>query len=84
MVDSVLDKASFEVPQVIQGGMGVGVSSWRLANAVARTGQLGVVSNVALDALLARRLQHGDPGGHIRQALAHFPVPAIAQSVLDR
>jgi NAD(P)H-dependent flavin oxidoreductase YrpB (nitropropane dioxygenase family) len=71
-------------PVVIQGGMGVGVSSWRLARAVARTGQLGVVSGVALDVTLARRLQHGDEGGHIRQALAHFPVPQVAQSVLDR
>jgi NAD(P)H-dependent flavin oxidoreductase YrpB (nitropropane dioxygenase family) len=64
--------------------MGVGVSGWRLARAVARTGQLGVVSGVALDALLARRLQHGDDGGHVRRALARFPVPALAQAVLDR
>jgi NAD(P)H-dependent flavin oxidoreductase YrpB (nitropropane dioxygenase family) len=71
-------------PVLIQGGMGVGVSSWRLARAVAKTGQLGVVSGVALDVLLARRLQRGDEGGHVRQALAHFPVPAVAQCVLDR
>ncbi|MCM4084675.1 nitronate monooxygenase [Paractinoplanes hotanensis] len=64
--------------------MGVGVSSWRLARAVARTGQLGVVSGVALDALLARRLQTGDDDGHVRRALARFPVPAVAQAVLDR
>ncbi|MEH1014334.1 nitronate monooxygenase [Micromonospora sp. CPCC 206060] len=64
--------------------MGVGVSSWRLARAVARTGQLGVVSGVALDALLARRLQKGDDGGHVRRALAQFPIPALAQAVLDR
>ena len=57
-------------PAIIQGGMGVGVSSWRLARAVARTGQLGVVSGVALDTLLARRLQTGDDGGHVRHALA--------------
>ena len=31
------------LPTIIQGGMGVGVSDWRLANAVARAGQLGVV-----------------------------------------
>ncbi|MFJ8582238.1 nitronate monooxygenase [Micromonospora sp. NPDC093277] len=71
-------------PVVIQGGMGVGISGWRLARAVAATGQLGVVSGVALDALLARRLQRGDDGGHIRRALGHFPVPAVAQRVLDR
>lgn len=70
-------------PTIIQGGMGVAVSSWRLANAVARTGQLGVVSGTALDGVLARTLQDGDPGGHARRALAHFPAPAIAQRVLD-
>ncbi|GAA1645875.1 nitronate monooxygenase [Actinoplanes couchii] len=71
-------------PEIIQGGMGVGVSSWRLANAVARTGQLGVVSGVALDVLLARRLQQGDPGGHVRRALAAFPAPEVARSVRER
>jgi NAD(P)H-dependent flavin oxidoreductase YrpB (nitropropane dioxygenase family) len=69
---------------IIQGGMGVGVSNWRLARAVARTGQIGVVSGVALDVLLARRLQLGDEGGHVRRALAAFPVPAVARDVLDR
>ncbi|PZG05167.1 2-nitropropane dioxygenase [Nonomuraea aridisoli] len=64
--------------------MGVGVSGWRLARAVAMTGQLGVVSGTALDVTLARRLQHGDPGGHLRHALSRFPVPAIAERVLDR
>ncbi|WP_239095981.1 nitronate monooxygenase [Micromonospora lutea] len=64
--------------------MGVGVSGWRLARAVARTGQLGVVSGVALDALLARRLQDGDPDGQVRRALARFPVPALASRVLKR
>ncbi|WP_430782126.1 nitronate monooxygenase [Actinoplanes sp. G11-F43] len=72
------------IPEIIQGGMGVGVSSWRLANAVARTGQLGVVSGVALDVMLARRLQQGDPGGHVRRALAAFPVPAVAREIQDR
>ena len=71
-------------PAVIQGGMGVGVSGWPLARAVARTGQLGVVSGVALDATLARRLQLGDPGGHLRRALAHFPAPAVAEQILAR
>src|SRR5579863_5614467 len=68
----------FPLPRVIQGGMGVGVSSWRLANAVSRLGQLGVVSGTALDQVLSRRLQDGDPGGHMRRALDHFPFPAMA------
>lgn len=70
-------------PTIVQGGMGVGVSSWRLARSVSRAGQLGVVSGTALDGVLARRLQDGDPGGHARRALAHFPSPALAQRILD-
>lgn len=71
-------------PVIIQGGMGVGISSWALANAVARTGQLGVVSGTALDTVVARRLQDGDPGGHVRRALQDFPLPEVAERVLDR
>ncbi|MFZ0529857.1 MAG: nitronate monooxygenase [Propionicimonas sp.] len=71
------------LPTVIQGGMGVAVSSWQLAREVSLAGQLGVVSGTALDGVLARVLQDGDPGGHRRRALAHFPVPEIAQRVLD-
>ena len=44
------------LPRVIQGGMGVAVSDWRLANAVARAGQLGVVSGTLLDTVMVRRL----------------------------
>jgi NAD(P)H-dependent flavin oxidoreductase YrpB (nitropropane dioxygenase family) len=64
--------------------MGVGVSGWRLARAVSRAGQLGVVSGTALDVTLARRLQHGDPDGHLRRALASFPAPEVAERVLSR
>lgn len=73
-----------DLPVVIQGGMGVGVSGWRLAGAVSRAGGLGVVSGVALDTLVARRLQDGDPGGVVRSALAEFPAPDVAHSVLAR
>ncbi|GAB3260439.1 nitronate monooxygenase [Nocardioides dilutus] len=72
-----------ELPQVIQGGMGVGVSSWRLARSVSRAGGLGVVSGTALDVVLARRLQDGDQGGHMRRALAAFPAQDLAGRVLD-
>ncbi|MBQ0984334.1 nitronate monooxygenase [Streptomyces sp. F63] len=71
-------------PWLIQGGMGVGVSGWRLARAVARTGQLGVVSGTALDTVLIRTLRSGDPGGHLRRALAAYPVPGAAEAVLER
>ena len=62
--------------------MGAGVSDWRLARAVSQTGQLGVVSGTALACILARRLQVGDPGGHIRRALENFPVPGKAERAL--
>jgi NAD(P)H-dependent flavin oxidoreductase YrpB (nitropropane dioxygenase family) len=71
-------------PVVIQGGMGVGVSGWRLARAVAKAGQLGVVSGVALDVLLARRLQLGDLDGLIRRALTNFPFPDVVERTLGR
>ena len=71
-------------PVVIQGGMGVAVSSWQMARAVSRAGQLGVVSGTALDVVIARRLQDGDADGDVRRALEHFPVPAMAKRVLDR
>jgi nitronate monooxygenase len=72
------------LPVIIQGGMGVGVSDWRLARAVSRLGQLGVVSGTAIDAVLVRRLQLGDPGGEVRRALTAFPVAGVAERLLDR
>jgi len=72
------------LPPIIQGGMGVGVSGWRLARAVAQQGQLGVVSGTALDLLLTRQLQLGDIGGHLRRAMAAFPYPEISARVFDR
>lgn len=71
-------------PMIIQGGMGIGVSGWRLASAVSQTGQLGVVSGTALDQLFARKLQLGDPGGHLRRALAAFPDADMARRILDK
>ena len=68
-------------PRIIQGGMGIGISNWRLANAVASTGQLGVVSGTAIDVVLVRRLQDGDPGGHMRRGLDSFPVPEMAERI---
>ncbi len=73
-----------QYPVVIQGGMGAAVSNWRLARNVSLTGQLGVVSSVALDTILARRLQDGDPGGHMRRGLAQFPFPEMAERILAK
>jgi nitronate monooxygenase len=71
-------------PIIIQGGMGAGVSDWRLARAVSILGHLGVVSGTALDAILVRRLQLGDSGGHVRRGLESFPIPGVADRILDR
>lgn len=76
--------APFSHPIIIQGGMGAGVSSWPLAMAVSMAGQLGVVSGTALDTILSRRLQLGDPGGHLRRALREFPIPEMAARVVER
>lgn len=40
---------------IVQGGMGVGVSLYPLASAVAYEGGLGIISSAGLDKLLARR-----------------------------
>jgi nitronate monooxygenase len=69
------------LPKIIQGGMGVGVSNWRLARAVSRLGELGVVSGTALDSLFVRRLADGDLGGHMRRGLDSFPFPEMAKRV---
>jgi nitronate monooxygenase len=71
-------------PEIIQGGMGIGVSSWTLARAVSQLGQLGVVSGTALDTVFVRRLQDGDADGHMRRAMRHFPIPRVAEAVLQR
>lgn len=73
-------------PELIQGGMGVGVSNWRLARAVAIAGQrlgarvLGVVSGTGLPAMLVERLQAGDRDA-IRALMAFDP--GIAREIMD-
>lgn len=70
-----------KMPEIIQGGMGVGVSNWRLAQAVSRLGQLGVVSGTAIDQVLVRRLADGDQGGHLRRGFDAFPFPEMAKRI---
>lgn len=72
------------LPQIIQGGMGAAVSNWRLARAVSKRGQLGVVSGTAMDQVLARRLQQGDADGAMRRAMEHFPDRATVERTLAR
>ncbi len=64
--------------------MGIGVSDWKLARAVSRCGQLGVVSGTALASVLVRRLQAGDLAGDMRRALAACPLRTEVESILHR
>jgi nitronate monooxygenase len=70
--------------------MGVYVSNWRLARAVAvaRPGTTaGTVSGTALDVVYVRLLQLGDPGGHARRALEAFDSTfgtQVARKICDR
>lgn len=73
----------FQHPILIQGGMGIAVSDWKLARAVSLTGQLGIVSGTAINSVLVRRLQDGDVDGDMRRALAAFPSQDIARKVLE-
>jgi nitronate monooxygenase len=72
------------LPLVIQGGMGIAVSNWRLAQAVSSLGQLGVISGTAVDSVLVRRLQDGDPGGYVRRAMEHFPWPSVSAEAMRK
>lgn len=47
------------LPRIIQGGMGVRISSWKLAREVSKKGELGVISGTAMDTILVRTLQDG-------------------------
>ena len=72
------------LPAIIQGGMGVNVSSWGLARTVASHGGLGVISGVAPDLLLARWLQDGDPTGDVREAMSAYPDQEYAAATLAK
>lgn len=69
--------------RILQGGMGAGVSDWRLAQAVGLNDEIGVVSGTALDAIMARRLQKGDPDGSMRRALQAFPIRSVAERIVN-
>jgi len=76
--------------KLIQGGMGVYVSNWRLAKAVAmeKSGiTAGTVSGTGLDWVYVRLMQLGDPGGHVRRAFKAFDdtfETGIGKKILDR
>ncbi len=83
----MLDRKKLLEWLIIQAGMGAGVSDYVLAreSSIAGNGQvLGVVSGVALNEILVRRLQKGDPSGKIRYALSKFPDQEIAEGIIDK
>ncbi|MGA2294646.1 MAG: nitronate monooxygenase [Acidimicrobiales bacterium] len=71
-------------PWLIQGGMGIAISGWPLARAVARAGQVGVVSGTAIDNVFVRRLQDDGVDDELRMVLDRFPVPSMVEEVLTR
>ena len=77
MINAVLPeltirKTTIKVP-IIQGGMGIGLSTYTLAGAVAREGGLGVLSSAALDRIVSSR--HGRKMKH-REAAAQDVIDA--------
>lgn len=82
-VPQVYYDAFSDFPELIEGGMGVNVSSPELAREIAIAGEklgkkvMGTVSGTGIAIIMARRLQRGDQGGHIRKALEDFPIPEM-------
>ena len=71
-------------PWLIQGGMGIAVSGWPLARAVAQAGQLGVVSGTAIDSVFVRRLQDHGVDESLQRILDTFPVASVVNNVVER
>ncbi|MBC7537648.1 MAG: nitronate monooxygenase [Bacteriovorax sp.] len=68
----IIRKTIIRVP-IIQGGMGIGLSSYTLAGAVASEGGMGVLSSAALDRIVSDR--HGRKMNH-REAAAQDVIDA--------
>jgi nitronate monooxygenase len=68
----IIRKIKIKTP-VIQGGMGIGLSSYILAGAVASEGGMGVLSSAALDKIVSER--HGRKINH-REAAAQDVIDA--------
>jgi len=68
--------------QIIMGGMGVAISWYKIAKIVSMLGGLGTVSGTAAERIMASVLSRGDPGGHFRRALKHFPFQDSAERII--
>lgn len=75
--------SGIKLPQVIQGGMGINVSTSKLANMIARLGGIGVVSGTGIAEVITRTLQKGGPEvSKIFKAASAFPDQEIANEIL--
>ena len=72
------------LPQIIQPGMGIFVSGYKLANITSRNGCIGTVSSPGADQIVVRILQNGDIDGDIRRAAKYFPFQNMSQRILDK
>lgn len=73
-----------ENPWLIQGGMGIAISGWPLARAVASAGQLGVVSGTSIDNVFVRRLQDDGVDDALQRVFDRFPLPSVVEHVVAR
>ena len=81
---SPAELAEHHRPWLVQGGMGIAISHWPLARAVALSGQLGVVSGTGIETVFVRRLQdHGVDEG-LRAVLDRFPLQSVVDDVLAK
>ncbi len=69
---------------LIQGGMGIAISGWPLARAVASMGQLGVVSGTAIDNVFVRRLQDHGIDDELQRALDSFPAQSVVNDIVAK
>ncbi len=72
------------LPWLIQGGMGIAISGWRLARAVSSMGQLGVVSGTAIDNVFVRRLQDNGVDEELQRAVDSFPLQRVADDIVAK
>jgi NAD(P)H-dependent flavin oxidoreductase YrpB (nitropropane dioxygenase family) len=71
-------------PIIVLGGMGVDISSKRLAGAVASSGEFATLSETGGAIRIARVLQDGDPDGHVRESLQSFPNQEMVAYALGK
>lgn len=74
------DAAGDTLPRLIQAGMGVRISSARLANVTSRLGALGVVSSVGLRHIVIEEIRSGDR--NLIEIAKTFPVQRYVEELL--